>query len=265
MRTTTSWTALSAAMVATLTLVSAAQAASIRTFVSSTGTDTGVCSRASPCRTFNFAYSLTSPGGEIVALDSAGFGGVTNITTAVTIVGAVGGASVAVATGATGFTINAGASDVVVLRNLQISGSAPLMNTGIKLNSGRLHLENSSLSRLENGLNVTSSKATLVNTDIIANTKGIVTTGTGVDLGIAPFTGTTWVVMNRGNVVHNATAFFMHDPGANLFTIVSLRIGSSLSTFHAGNTVVMAGDGASCASSCTQLGGYDEQTGFTFN
>jgi hypothetical protein len=45
-----------------------------RTFVASTGSDSDPCSRVDPCRTFQAAVDATAAGGEVVALDSAGFG-----------------------------------------------------------------------------------------------------------------------------------------------------------------------------------------------
>src|SRR5215471_2418652 len=87
---TAAQTALIASVI-TVALVSAAWASAARTFVSSAGSDSNTganCSLASPCRSFQAAYGVTSPGGEIVALDSAGFGELT-ITGSVSIVGAL--------------------------------------------------------------------------------------------------------------------------------------------------------------------------------
>jgi hypothetical protein len=49
-----------------------------RTFVSGTGNDAHDCSRITPCRTFPVALTKTAAGGEIIALDSGGFGGSLN-------------------------------------------------------------------------------------------------------------------------------------------------------------------------------------------
>src|SRR6266545_1898446 len=92
----------------------------IRTFVASTGSDANLCSRSAPCRTFGAALAQTAGGGEIVALDSGGYGAVT-IGQAVTIVAAPGvQASISPASGAA-ITVSAGAGDVVVLRNLYLN------------------------------------------------------------------------------------------------------------------------------------------------
>lgn len=54
------------------------------TYVSTTGSDAGACSITEPCRTFTAALAATSSGGEIVVLDSGGFGAIT-ITQPLTI------------------------------------------------------------------------------------------------------------------------------------------------------------------------------------
>ena len=54
-----------------------------RTWVSGVGDDANPCSRTAPCKTFAGAISKTAAGGEIDALDPAGFGAVT-ITKSIT-------------------------------------------------------------------------------------------------------------------------------------------------------------------------------------
>jgi len=256
------------AIAASLVLTSAASAVSTtgRTFISGLGNDANSssnCPRNNPCRTLAAAYTVTSAGGEIVALDGAGYGPIT-INHSITLLG-TDGAAISVSSGTIGITISAGASDVVIVRNFQITGVGASNTIGISLTAGRLAVFNSTIRNLTTGLSVTSSKATLIDTDISFNGTGIVTTGTGVDSTTAPYTGTTWVVLERGSATFNTTAFFMHDPGNNLLTIFSHYTGSSINTFHVGNTTVMAGDGASCSGSCTQIGQYYEQVGYTFN
>ena len=45
-----------------------------RTWVSGVGDDANPCSRTAPCKTFAGAISKTAAGGEIDALDPAGYG-----------------------------------------------------------------------------------------------------------------------------------------------------------------------------------------------
>jgi len=114
--------------VAALALVAAAThafAAAQRTFVASTGSDANPCSLALPCRTFAQAVTSAAAGGEVVVLDTAGYG-VVAIDKAITIAGPPGvQASITASTGI-GIYVLAGAADRVVLRGLDIitSGSA---------------------------------------------------------------------------------------------------------------------------------------------
>ncbi len=118
-----------------------AEAGPNRTWVSGTGTDSGACTRAAPCKTFAFALTQTAAGGEIDVLDPAGYGTVT-ITKAISIVNDGVGVAAIFASSDSGIaiTINAGATDSVHLRGLTlngVSGGGILFNTG-----GNLAIEN---------------------------------------------------------------------------------------------------------------------------
>src|SRR5215467_8792923 len=97
-----------------------------RTWVSGVGDDVNPCSRTAPCKTWAGAISKTAAGGEISALDPAGFGAVT-ITKAITLNGDGTLASI-VAGGTNGIVVNAGPNDVVVIRNLSLHGVGTGLN-----------------------------------------------------------------------------------------------------------------------------------------
>jgi hypothetical protein len=103
---------------------SAVQAQIQRTFVSGTGNDANNCQRTTPCRTFQRAHDVTTAGGEVVALDSAGYGSIT-ITKSITISGEGFRAAVTSVGAGHGVTINAPGA-TVILRELTIYGN----NTG---------------------------------------------------------------------------------------------------------------------------------------
>lgn len=105
-----------------LAAASVSNAQATRTWVSGTGMDSNPCSRVAPCQTFAGAIGKTNPGGEISVLDPHGFGSVT-ITKSITINGEGSLASVLVGVGGTGITVNAGATDTVYLKNLDINGA----------------------------------------------------------------------------------------------------------------------------------------------
>jgi len=97
------------------------QGQATRTWVSGVGDDANPCSRTAPCKTFAGAISRTAPGGEIDALDPGGFGAVT-ITKGITIDGGGGQVASVLVSGTNGIVVAAGATDVVILRNLRING-----------------------------------------------------------------------------------------------------------------------------------------------
>ena len=95
-----------------------------RVFVASYGTDSGntVCSFTQPCRTFQNALNNVAVGGEVTAIDSAGFGPVT-INQSVTITSPNGvEAGIVAAAGGTAVTINSGFF-TVALRGLTLEGA----------------------------------------------------------------------------------------------------------------------------------------------
>ncbi len=122
--------ALAAGLFLSVLASAPAHAQATRTWVSGGGDDANPCSRTAPCKTFAGAISKTAAQGEINCLDPGGFGGLT-ITKAITVNCHEILGSVLVA-GTNGISINAGAADRVVLRNLQIQGLGPAgANPGI--------------------------------------------------------------------------------------------------------------------------------------
>ena len=111
-----------------------------RTFVSATGSDGAPCTLSAPCRSFAAALVQTDANGEVVVLDSAGYGVVT-IDRSVSIIAPAGiYAGISTPPGGAGITVN-GAGVRVVLRNLTI-GTAGGGDFGIKFLQGdELHVE----------------------------------------------------------------------------------------------------------------------------
>jgi len=95
-----------------------AQAAT-KSWVSSNGGGV-TCSRALPCATFQIAHDATTPGGEINCVDAGDYGQVI-ITKAISIVCENTEASIVAVT--SGITVNAGPTDVVTLRGIDIEGN----------------------------------------------------------------------------------------------------------------------------------------------
>jgi len=128
-----------------------------RTWVSGVGDDANPCSRTAPCKTFAGAISKTAAGGEIDALDPAGYGAVT-ITKGMTIDGGGGQVASVLVSGTNGIVVQAGPSDVVILRNLRINGIGTGIN-GIRFLSGKaLIVENCDIFGFtNNGVDIATS------------------------------------------------------------------------------------------------------------
>jgi hypothetical protein len=92
-----------------------------RSFVSTSGVDNPTCTIGSPCRSFGAAITATSPGGEVIVLDSGGYGPVT-INQSVSIIAPPGVyAGISASTG-NGIEVTGTVGPVVVtLRGLTIS------------------------------------------------------------------------------------------------------------------------------------------------
>jgi parallel beta helix pectate lyase-like protein len=104
-----------------------------RTWVSGVGDDLNPCSRTAPCKTFAGAISKTAEGGEIDALDPAGYGTLT-ITKSITIDGGTGSGWASVLNSSTnGFNVNVTtnpSTSVVILRNITINGVSKCVTAG---------------------------------------------------------------------------------------------------------------------------------------
>jgi hypothetical protein len=155
-----------------------------RAWVSGHGTDAAGCGApASPCRTLQYVVSnVIAAGGEIDVLDPAGYGAVT-ITKALSIVNDGVGTAGVQATSGNAITINAGASDNVTLRGLNIDGLGTGAN-GIEFDAGgsltvvdcviRHFFNNSALGSSGNGLMIrtTSGPMTFNISNVIASDNG---------------------------------------------------------------------------------------------
>jgi len=135
---------------ALLLLAHTASAQATRTWVSGVGDDANPCSRTAPGKTFAGAISKTAAGGVIDVLDPGGFGAVT-ITKSITIDGGSNLAGVLVA-GTNGIVINAAATDVVILRNLQFEGVGSGLSAIKILCAGAVYIENCHINGFQKGI-----------------------------------------------------------------------------------------------------------------
>jgi Right handed beta helix region len=213
-----------------------ASAQASRTWVSGVGDDANPCSRTAPCKTFAGAISKTAAGGEIDALDPGGFGALT-ITKAITIDGGGGQVASVLVAGTNAINVSAGATDVVILRNLRLNGLlqtvTPGLN-GISFNSGaKLIVDHCDIFGFNHdGIQLVlgaAGFAAISNTTItnVSNAGigvgGTAATGVSVDnvhiwgnsFGIAVASGNS-VSVSRSVISNSSAAGVEADPGAQL-------------------------------------------------
>ncbi len=180
-------------------MTSAAQAQATRTWVSGLGDDANPCSRTAPCKTFAGAISKTAAGGEIDALDPAGYGTLT-ITKSITIDGGGGQVASVLASGTVGITVNAGTNDVVTLRNLRINGAGTTLGTkGVNIvNANSVRVQNCVIENFSNvGIDAENAARTFL--DVVGSIIQNNTVG-----GILSSTAATTAGKNRVSIANTA-------------------------------------------------------------
>jgi hypothetical protein len=214
-----------------------ASAQATHTWISGVGDDVNPCSRTAPCRTWAGAISKTAAGGEIGALDPASYGTLT-VTKAITIDGN-GSQATTIASGTNGFTVNAGAGDHIVLRNLDFnglndSGATPGL-TGVHFVAGQsLTIEHSVIANFGSyGVDQVGEGTLVLHDTIIRNT----TLGA---VSVTPASGTANVVILDSRLEDGA--FGVHLVGNALATIRNTHASK-----HAGPGFWGDGDGVDLA------------------
>jgi len=196
-----------------LTLASLTQALPNRTWVSGVGDDVNPCSRTAPCKTFAGAIAKTEAGGEIEAIDAAGYGTVI-ITKSITIDGTGVFAGVAAVSGS-GITITntpGSISDtlkVVRLRGLSINGLGT-GQSGINVKTtAKVSIEDCVIDGFaEAGITCTAGSVFVRNTTIRNNKYGVSATAGQVALNdvfinynSTGLGGTAGLIVTYNNVV----------------------------------------------------------------
>jgi hypothetical protein len=159
---------LATTVLALFLFASDAPASAQRTFVASygiAGNTTFNCSIVKPCRAFSDALSVTNAGGELIVLDSAGYGPVT-ITQPVSIIAPTGIYAGISVFSDDGITVNAPGA-TVVLRGLTINGQGGA--SGVKvLQAARLRIESCVISGMSAaGVDHTAAGAEMIILDTI--------------------------------------------------------------------------------------------------
>ncbi len=156
-----------------------------RTFVASYGNDANPCSITLPCRAFTAALAQTEGGGEVIVLDSAGYGPVV-VGQSVSIIappGVYAGISVPASGNLTGVLI-ATAGVNVVLRGLTINNTGG--NYGVHMTNGsELVIENCVISNFNTGVLIEApARVSITGTTIRDSSYGLIA-GFGATVDIA--------------------------------------------------------------------------------
>jgi hypothetical protein len=172
-----------------------------RVFVASYGSDSNPCTFGSPCKTFQQAIDVVAQGGEVTAIDSAGFGTIT-ISHSVTITspnGVEAGIAAPAADNAA-ITINPGSSDIISLNGLTLDGDGVTGATGIQyLGGGSLNVQNCVIRNFETGIFVqpaASTQLAVLNTLLSNNETALL---------LFPLSETVTGVLNRVAMINNAS------------------------------------------------------------
>ena len=141
-------------------------AQSARTFVSIHGADSGLCPATTPCRSLSYAYTQTNSGGDIVMVDSGGFGFPFTISKAINIMAPAGvfGVIQINTNTTTGIDINAGVSDIVRIDGITFVGTGQgLGDIGIKVGQcKRAELSNITARHVQVGIKIVADTRVLI-------------------------------------------------------------------------------------------------------
>jgi hypothetical protein len=212
--------ACAALLGATMLSTAPAYAQATRTWVSGVGDDVNPCSRTAPCKTFAGAISKTAAGGEINCLDPAGYGAVTINKSLVIDCHYTEGGALA---GGNGIVVNAGATDVVVIRGLDIFGVNPPTHGVRIIAGGAVHIEDCVIRRFNSassfGVSFQPAGATQLfinNSTITQNGNGA--TGGGILIQPTGVSGSARVVITNSHVLDNANSGLRIDSTGNTST-----------------------------------------------
>ena len=222
MRNTCSLSILATILACTCLISPANAAARDRVFVASYGSDSNPCTFGSPCKTFQQAINIVAAGGEVTAIDSAGFGPI-SITQSVTITSPTGvEAGIVAAPGSTAISIAAGSTGAVVLRGLTLEGAGTAAN-GISVSSAaRLEIVDCAVHNFTNyGISVESSNAMtiLISKTVIADDDSAGPSFPGIFLDSV--TGSIAAALDSITVTNNDIGVFAFNGGAPIDVLIS--------------------------------------------
>jgi hypothetical protein len=201
--------AVSSLALIALGAASESQALANRVFVSArSGNNANSCDNiATPCQTFAGAVLQLNSGGELIVLDSGGYGPVT-ITQPMTIEAAPGITAFIHPPSGDAITINA--TGLVTLRGLVLNGpgAGGGAGNGITVNSvGALNIENCFINGFF-GAGLGAGIAMLTEDTMKITVKGTTITGCGRGIQVTPTAGTLRVSVDHCHLDHNVMGYY---------------------------------------------------------
>jgi hypothetical protein len=219
------------------------------------GSDNNACDTITkPCLTFTGAAAKLNPGGEAIVLDSGSYGPVT-VTKSLTIEAPPGVLAFIHAPSGDAVTINAGNTDVVVLRGLVLNGGP---GDGIAVKAvGALYVESCVISGFSSAGIRFNSAGQLFLTDTISrhNAEGMDIFNGRVSIDHCRFEGNngSGVVVLGANVTarnsvcagNNGAGFYVYNTGSsnsvlNVYQCISANNNFGLKAFKFGSGFVIA-------------------------
>ena len=174
-----------------------------RSAVSVNGNDLNPCTPASPCRSFGAAMTHTNFGGEIIALDSAGYGPFA-IDRQITVSGAPGVHAALTVSSGTGISVSIPSGYDVAIRNLVLIGAGGAI--GIDIESGGQTRVLGCLVRgfSTEGINCNSGNLSVDHSAIIDNLAA-----TGIRMANASMTGSAHAAIGDSVIQGNLTGVYI--------------------------------------------------------
>jgi hypothetical protein len=242
-------------------LTPAAFALNNRSAVSVNGVDTNPCTVALPCRSFTTAIPATVPGGEVVALSTAGYGPFT-VSNSMTISGAPGVHAAITVTSGDGIAVTAASSDVVTLRNLVLIGAGGSQGIDDSFAAGELHVIGCLVRGFGTGIVAVTNVATIVSIEdsvVLDNNGGIYMAGDSLGASIVRCTVTNSTIIGNSNglqltygtssvvtgstIAYNNAVGVWVDASAGTGALVSRAVLESNTIAHNGNGVAVSASG----------------------
>lgn len=214
-----------------------------RTFVSAQhGSDANPCTVTAPCRSFASAIAVTAVSGEVIVLDSGGYGKF-SVPAALTIQAPSGVYAGCTTTGSpsdNGATIAATGSDTVILRGLIFNGLGT-SNIGILFQSGGvLHIENCIINAFAtSGIQSNVAGSMFVSDTIIRNGGAGMIVGTGTAA-----VSRCRIEKNSGDAIHAQTS-------GKVIVSESVAAGNGAAGFNADGNASLALEGCMSAGNGT--------------